>query len=263
MSAIAAAYDRAAPTWLAGPEAVYDHFATALVAAAPAPLRGLRVVDIGAGAGAVSAALIQAGARPVAVDLAPAMLVEARLRFHGLDALAADAVNLPLATASADTSVAGFVLNHLPDPCHLLTEAARVTRPGGTVMAMTYASGPRHPAQGAVEGVAAQWGWSPPAWYQQQREWAALTDTPAGLQAQAAAAGLATITVKSTTVDAGPQSAADLVAWRLGLAHLAAFVGSLGAADRVGLTDDAIAAVGPGSHRLRRRVLILSSSAPA
>src|SRR4051794_3443061 len=68
-------YAAAAPGWATGAARVYGPLAAQLVAAAPHPLSGRRVLDAGAGTGLVSAALLRAvGARPVALDRSPAML---------------------------------------------------------------------------------------------------------------------------------------------------------------------------------------------
>ena len=63
-----------APTWAAHASRVYGPLAAELLAAAPHPVRGRRVLDAGAGTGLVSDVLRAAGARPVAVDLSLSML---------------------------------------------------------------------------------------------------------------------------------------------------------------------------------------------
>jgi len=260
---MSADYDRSAKMWLSGPELIYRRFARALVRAAPRPLAGLRVLDLGAGAGAVSQELRAVGARPLAVDASSAMLSTARRCLPGLAVVAADALCLPLASNSFNASFSGFLLNHLPEPHRVLREAARVTRPGGVLMAMTYAGGDRHPAKGAVDEVAERWGWQPPAWYREQRSWAALTDTSAGLEAEARRAGLEANEVLSVEVDAGPLSPRELVNWRLGLAHMSAFAVALSSGELRRLIAEAEDAIGPGPHPLRRELLILSSQLPA
>ena len=49
---MAAAYDRTAAGWSDGPAVVYDRMAQAVVGAAPVPLGGRTVLDVGAGTGA-------------------------------------------------------------------------------------------------------------------------------------------------------------------------------------------------------------------
>ena len=53
--------------------------------------------------------------------------------------------------------MAGFVLNHLP-PAPALAELARVVRPGGVVLASTWAGGPPDPVKSAIDGVLAPLG---------------------------------------------------------------------------------------------------------
>ena len=70
-----AAYEAAAGAWAAGPERVYAPLARALVLAAPVPVTGRRVLDLGAGTGVAGRAALAAGAdRVVSADLAVAML---------------------------------------------------------------------------------------------------------------------------------------------------------------------------------------------
>jgi len=256
--AMARDYDEAARGWRSGPGPLYECFARRLVARAPMPLAGARVLDLGAGTGALAGALADAGAVAVAADLSPAMARALRAGAPGTAVVVSDATRLALADACMDAVASAFVLNHVPAPHRLLAEAARVTRPGGWVLATTFAAGDDHPAKRVVDDVAAAWGWHEPPWYGEQRRWAALTDTPAGLAAQARAAGLLRAHVERVEADTGPLTAADVVAWRLGHAHLAGFVRSLPSATRARLAAEAEARLGPGPHELRRMLLMLS-----
>lgn len=67
--AVRAAYEAGAASWAAGPERVYGRFADALVGASPFDLAGRRVLDLGAGTGVASRALLASGAEPVGVDI--------------------------------------------------------------------------------------------------------------------------------------------------------------------------------------------------
>lgn len=91
-------------------------------------------IDLAAGAGAATAALVEHGARAVAVEPALAMLGHARRRLAGrwLGGLAARAEALPLADRAADlvTVAQGF---HWFDPGRALAEIARVLAPGGAL----------------------------------------------------------------------------------------------------------------------------------
>ncbi len=62
---VRAGYDAAAAGWAEGPGRMYTPLARALVAAAPVPLSGRRVLDLGAGTSVAGRAALAAGARRV------------------------------------------------------------------------------------------------------------------------------------------------------------------------------------------------------
>ena len=100
--------------------------------------RGERVLDLGCGAGRFVAALRDAGADPVGVELADAALERARRNVEGADlrALGADGA-IPLEDASVDLVWCSEVLEHVPDTAALLSEARRVLRTGGRLLLTT------------------------------------------------------------------------------------------------------------------------------
>jgi SAM-dependent methyltransferase len=249
--------------WLSGADVVYRSFASALVRATPLRLCGLRALDMGAGTGAVSRQLRAAGARPIALDASHAMLRGAGRHLHDLDVVVADALRLPFVAHSFDATFAAFLLNHLSAPHLALVEATRVTRPGGAVMAMTFSAGDQHPVKVAVEDVAARWGWQPPAWYHEQTNWAALTDSVSGLATEARRAGLPTAKISRFEMDVGAFSPGQLVRWRLGHAQLAGWAMALPPGELRRFVAQAKAAVGHRPQLLKREVLVLSSHLPA
>jgi SAM-dependent methyltransferase len=96
---------------------------------------GERVLDLGCGAGRFVAALRDAGADPVGVELAQAALERARRNAPGADLrLLEDDGSLPLEHASVDLVWCSEVLEHVADTGHLLLEARRVLRPGGRLL---------------------------------------------------------------------------------------------------------------------------------
>ena len=99
---------------------------------------GQRVLDLGCGAGRFIAALQDAGADPVGVEIAEAALERARRNVPGaeLHALAADGA-IPLEDASVDLVWCSEVLEHVPDTAGLLSEARRVLRTGGRLLVTT------------------------------------------------------------------------------------------------------------------------------
>ncbi|MEE3918305.1 class I SAM-dependent methyltransferase [Micromonospora sp. BRA006-A] len=104
-----------------------------LLPAAPAG-----VLDVGGGPGAYAGPLAAAGYRVHLVDLVPAHVAAARSAYPLVTASVGDARALPSPGAAADATLLLGPLYHLPrqaDRVAALREAARVTRPGGTIVA--------------------------------------------------------------------------------------------------------------------------------
>ena len=97
---------------------------------------GERVLDLGCGAGRFVAALREAGAEPVGVELAAAALERARRNAPGADLRQVEPDgSLPLEHASVDLVWCSEVLEHVADTAHVLLEVRRVLRPGGRLLA--------------------------------------------------------------------------------------------------------------------------------
>jgi methionine biosynthesis protein MetW len=99
------------------------------------PAQG-RVLDIGCGDGEFAAALARRGQPIVATDISPVALAEAaRQHGSGVRWLVVDASRaLPFADSSFDVFVSLSTLQYVFDPTQLLSEAARVLRPNGTLL---------------------------------------------------------------------------------------------------------------------------------
>jgi SAM-dependent methyltransferase len=96
---------------------------------------GDRVLDLGCGAGRFVAALRDAGADPVGVEIAEAALERARENAPGADLrLLEDDGSLPLEHGSVDLVWCSEVLEHVADTEHLLLEVRRVLRPGARLL---------------------------------------------------------------------------------------------------------------------------------
>lgn len=105
---------------------------TAAVLRALGPLDGRRVADIGCGTGRLLGALTGRGASVVGIDTDPAVLTLAATRAL---VFRADANRLPLASASMDATVTVATLEFTASPAQVLAEMARITRPGGRLVA--------------------------------------------------------------------------------------------------------------------------------
>jgi SAM-dependent methyltransferase len=96
-------------------------------------------VDLGCGAGLdarLLAGILPEDARVVALDLAPSMLERAReAAGPALSFVAADMEQLPLADVSADLVLANASFNLVVDKHTAFSEAARILRPGGRLVA--------------------------------------------------------------------------------------------------------------------------------
>lgn len=246
----------AAEAWANGPDRVYGRLAEALVERCPGPLAGARVLDLGAGTGAVSRALASRGAMAVAVDIEPGMLRHDLRRRP--PAAAGDILALPFGDAVFDAVLASFVISHVARPDAALREAARVTRPGHPVLATSFLSAHEDPFKRGIEEVLLRRGYRRPEWYEVfKREREARVGDASGLADIAREAALSSASVSVAEIEVGMLDAAALVAWRFGMAHVAPFLAGLHPRTRSLVTAEAVAALGPGPHRLRLPVVFL------
>ena len=101
------------------------------------PIAGKWALDLGCGTGRHTLALVERGARVVALDQSPEMLARARRKLAGQpvawvrQALPAP---LPLPDEAFGLVVMGLVAEHIADLAALMAEAARVVAPGGRVI---------------------------------------------------------------------------------------------------------------------------------
>jgi len=92
---------------------------------------GTRLLDVACGPGFVSEAAAKRGAEPVGLDVAAAMLEQARRRCPGLTFVEGDAQQLPVPDGSFDAVTMSFGILHLSEPETALAEARRVLVPHG------------------------------------------------------------------------------------------------------------------------------------
>jgi phosphatidylethanolamine/phosphatidyl-N-methylethanolamine N-methyltransferase len=128
-----------------------------------------RVLEVGVGTG-LSLPRYASHLDIVGIDLAPEMLEKARERVatDGLDHVSGlhemDAEQLAFANGSFDTVVAMYVMTVVPDPERVMSELARVVKPGGQVLLVNHFSqddGVRGFVERRMAPFADQLGWHP------------------------------------------------------------------------------------------------------
>jgi SAM-dependent methyltransferase len=125
------------------------------------PRPGNRILDVGCGAGTAEIKIGRqrlSQVRLFGVDLVVQNVVEARRETagHNLRAgfAAADACHLPFRDASFDSTYCVAVLQHIRDVAPAVKEFARVTRPGGRVLAVEPDNGSRYWFSSTPAGLA-------------------------------------------------------------------------------------------------------------
>jgi SAM-dependent methyltransferase len=257
MTDISSAYSAGAAAWSDGPTRVYRRLAELLVQFSPAPVAGRLVLDLGSGTGVGSHALRAAGARVVAADLAIGMLLTDRTVRP--PATVGDAQCLPFRDGAFDIVLAPFCLNHLGDPSEGVRESGRV---GDLLVGSTYAVDDDHPAKAAVEIALGELGWQRPAWYSaikvSMSGWGTVADATAVVER----GGMRPIAVERREIaypDLGPE---DMVAWRMGLPHTAAFVAGLDPGAQHRVFDRALDLLGHDPEPIVRRVILFAARRP-
>ena len=147
-----------------------------------------RLLEVGCGSGKQLEAMAQAGWIVRGVDFDPQAVAVAHSR--GLDVALGDVRTLELPGASFDAIVMAHVLEHVFDPVGLLTECARLLKPGGKLVSIT----PNADSLGHRIFRRAWRGLEPPRHL--------VIYTPDGLRLACARAGLAVERVDVTARDA-------------------------------------------------------------
>ena len=95
------------------------------------------VGDLGSGTGQMAAAIAPFVARVIAVDRSGDMLQAARRRVRewpNVEVRRGDLEALPVEDATLDAATLILVLHHVPDPAAVLSDVARVLKPGGRLL---------------------------------------------------------------------------------------------------------------------------------
>jgi SAM-dependent methyltransferase len=113
---------------------------------------GDRALDVGCGTGEFTAALSEAGAAAVGVEVAEAALARARRRHPGLEfRLVGIEGPLPFEDSSFELVWASEVIEHVTDTARWLSEVRRVMVPRGRLLVTTPSHGRLRVALGGVE----------------------------------------------------------------------------------------------------------------
>jgi SAM-dependent methyltransferase len=147
--------------------------------------QGTRLLDIGCGSGLALAMAEQRGAIPAGLDISPGLLAVARSRLPGAELTEGDMESLPFKDATFDAVTGVNAFQFAGDPRRALREAARVTRPGGRVVASLFAAPERSQGTVAHEAMSAL---IPPGGQDDHAPYA--LSAPGNLEAALAAAGL-------------------------------------------------------------------------
>lgn len=97
--------------------------------------RAQRVLEVGCGTGAILASMTTPASLH-GLDLAAAALAEAKIHAPGVDLVRGDVLSLPYPDFTFDITFCHFLLLWVRDPLQAAREMARVTRPGGSVLAL-------------------------------------------------------------------------------------------------------------------------------
>lgn len=120
---------------------------------------GDRVLDLGSGEGDFTAAVTEAGASAVGVEVAETAIRRARARHPGLE-FQLTPVDGPLALPDGSFEVvwASEVIEHVADTARWLSEVRRVLAPGGRLLLSTPSHGRLRVAAGGMERFSAPLG---------------------------------------------------------------------------------------------------------
>lgn len=209
---------RSDSSWVADMPAIYDrHLGPVFfapfgqyLAERLAPLAPRRVLEIAAGTGRVTAALVDAlpDAEVVATDLNPAMVSHGATQVPGASWQQADALALPFADGSFDAVVCSFGVMFFPDRVRGLAEIARVLAPAGTALLTTWDSVETHPfAHAVVQALQGIHPEDPPTFVVRVPHG---YHDPARIEADARAAGLGSVTVEPVELSGTATSARDV-----------------------------------------------------
>jgi demethylmenaquinone methyltransferase / 2-methoxy-6-polyprenyl-1,4-benzoquinol methylase len=135
---VAKSYDRANDLLSFGSSRIWRKKVAKLVDPKP----GQNILDLAAGTGSSSIALLKPGSRVVAADFSKGMLEEGARRHPELEFVFADATKLPFTEAEFDTVTISFGLRNVENIELALSEMFRVLKPGGKLVVCEFSAIP-------------------------------------------------------------------------------------------------------------------------
>jgi phosphatidylethanolamine/phosphatidyl-N-methylethanolamine N-methyltransferase len=107
---------------------------------------GTTVLEVATGTGVVSLRMAEKAGRVYALDLSPAMVMEAKKKaraqnLENIEFLVDDAYELPFEHGTFDAVICSNALHNMKDPATPLMEMRRVLKPGGRVFTPTFCHG--------------------------------------------------------------------------------------------------------------------------
>jgi len=123
---------------------------------------GMSMLDVPTGSGALAAEATRRGATVIGVDIASAMIAEARKNHPGIDFQVADVEHLPVPDGALDAVVCAFGIGHFPYPEASLAECLRTLKPGGRIAFSWWDTSDKQRVQGLIRDAAAEAGARPP-----------------------------------------------------------------------------------------------------
>lgn len=127
-------FDAVATQWDGMRKGFFSDRVRDLALAASGARAGENALDVGAGTGFLTQGLVERGLSVTALDPSQAMLDVLGARWPAVRREVGGMERVPAADGAFDRVVANMVLHHVERPASGLKEAARVLRPGGTLV---------------------------------------------------------------------------------------------------------------------------------
>jgi SAM-dependent methyltransferase len=202
--------------------------------------RGIRLLDLATGTGAVARTAARTGASVAGVDLSPGMLAIARELAPEIDFRLADAHALPFEACEFDAVACGLAVTHFGEPDKALGEALRVLREGGRFVASAWGGGGGGtPSCGAVIEVLKRYGASETGYRLDEETWFDVQKGGEVLRR----AGFAAVCAQTERFSASFANAEEALEWALSWPCGGARLAQVDPADRGALIAEARGAV--------------------